>query len=195
MAVIFGRKGFEQYYFKVFVMNTKKAKVKYTPEERAEAYVYPAALTPEQKKKAAEQLKAARTKVQSEMPVEDKLMADLLQLRFRLEDYLNSEEFDPKLKFSYFLKEYVQLLNKRRKVFAREINIDETELSQLINDHRAPSENVIIRLEIHSNNAIPAIAWYKLLEREKEHYINTNKTIRRQEEKHVSNRLTVDIDS
>jgi plasmid maintenance system antidote protein VapI len=95
------------------------------------------------------------------------------------------------MKFSYFLKEYVQLLNKRRKVFAKEININETELSQLLNDHRAPSENIIIRLELHSNKAIPAIAWYKLVEREKEHYIVTNKEMREREEKNVSNRLTV----
>ncbi|HRN46769.1 MAG TPA: hypothetical protein PLR74_07030 [Agriterribacter sp.] len=175
-------------------MNTKKTRVKHTPGELAKAYVYPVTLTPAQKKEADKQLKAARTKVQSEMTAEDKLTSDILQLRFRLEDYLNNEQFDPKLKFSYFLKAYVQLLNKKRKVFAREINIDETELSQLINDHRSPSENIIIRLELHSNKAIPAIAWYKLIEREKEHYIITNKTIRKQEEKHVSNRLTVDID-
>ncbi|MBS1737946.1 MAG: hypothetical protein JSS98_15285 [Bacteroidetes bacterium] len=175
-------------------MNTKKTRVKHTPGELAEAYVYPVTLTPAQKKEADKQLKAARAKVQSEMTAEDKLTSDILQLRFQLEDYLNNEKFDPRLKFSYFLKAYVQLLNKKRKVFAREINIDETELSQLINDHRHPSENIIIRLELHSNNAIPAIAWYKLIEREKEHYIITNKTIRKQEEKHVSNRLTVDID-
>lgn len=174
-------------------MNTKKSRAKYTPGELAEAYVYPVTLTPAQKKEADRQLKAARAKAQSEMTAEDKLTSDILQLRFRLEDYLNNEKFDPKLKFSYFLKAYVQLLNKKRKVFAREINIDETELSQLINDHRYPSENIIIRLELHSNKAIPAIAWYKLIEREREHYIITNKTIRKQEEKHISNRLAVDI--
>jgi hypothetical protein len=169
----------------------KKERVKYTPEEVAEAYVYPITLTPKQKKEADNQLKVARAKVQSEMTATDKLMSDILQLRFRLEDYLRSEEFNPKMKFSYFLKEYVQLLNKRRKVFAKEININETELSQLLNDHRAPSENIIIRLELHSNKAIPAIAWYKLVEREKEHYIVTNKEMREREEKNVSNRLTV----
>lgn len=175
-------------------MNTKKANVKYTSKELAEAYVYPAALTPAQKKQAADQLKAARAKVQSAMTAADKLTSDILQFRFRLEDYLTNEEFNPELKFSHFLKEYVQLLNKKRKVFAREINIDETELSQLINDHRPPSESIIIRLELHSNNAIPAIAWYKLLEREKEHYINTNKSIRKREQKNVSGRLAMTID-
>lgn len=175
-------------------MSTKKKRVKHTSEELAEAYVYPSTLTPEQRKEADDQLKAARSKVQSAMTEADKLTADIMQLRFQLEDYLNSEKYDPKLRFSYFLKSYVQLLNKKRKVFAQEINIDETELSQLINDHRSPGENIIIRLEIHSNNAIPAVAWYKLIEREKEHYLITNKTIRMREEKNVSNRLTVNID-
>jgi hypothetical protein len=172
-------------------MRKRKKGVRRTPEELVEAYVYPSVLSPAQKKEADNQLKAARAKVQSEMTAEDRLMADVLQLRFRLEDYLNNEEFDPKLKFSYFLKEYVQLLNKKRKVFAQEINIDETELSQLINNHRYPSENIIIRLELHSNKAIPAIAWYKLIEREKEHYIITDKTIRKREQKNVSNELSL----
>ncbi|WP_118976437.1 hypothetical protein [Taibaiella koreensis] len=175
-------------------MNTKKISVKYTSEELADAYVHPSILSPAQKKEAGNQLKAARAKVQAEITAEDKLTSDILQLRFRLEDYLSNGAFNPKLKFSYFLKAYVQLLNKKRKVFAREINIDETELSQLINDHRSPSENIIIRLELHSNKAIPAIAWYKLIEKEKEHYIITNKTIRKREEKNVSNRLAVAID-
>ncbi|MCH5720003.1 hypothetical protein [Niabella hibiscisoli] len=145
-------------------------------------------------KEAAVQLNAARAKVQANASHEEQLVSDILQLRFRLEEYLNSEAFNPEFKFSYFLKQYVQLLNKKRKVFAQEINIDETELSQLINDHRSPGENILIRLELHSNNAIPAIAWYKLIEKEKEHYINTNQFIRRREEKHVSNKITVLVD-
>lgn len=175
-------------------MNTKEEKIKHTSEELAEAYVYPVRLTAEERKEADKQLKTARANIQSEMTAEDKLTADILQLRFRLEDYLSSDEFDPKQKFSHFLKEYVQLLNIKRKEFAREINIDETELSQLINAHRLPSDNIIFRLEIHSNNAIPAITWYKVIEREKEYNIITNKVIRKQEEKNVFNRLTVDID-
>lgn len=174
-------------------MSVNRTKVKYTSEELAEAAVFPVTFTAKQQKIAISQLNTARKEVQSETQDGDRLMTDLLQLRFQLEDYLSSGLFNPKLRFSYFLKEYVRLLDKKRKVFAWEINIDETELSQLINNHRLPGENIIIRLEIHSNNAIPAIAWYKLLEREKEHYISTDKTIRKRERKNVSNKLTLEI--
>lgn len=174
-------------------MSTKKIKQP-TPDELAEAYVFPVKLSAKQEKESADLLKAARIKVQSEMTEEDRLMSALLQFKFQLEDYLSNDKFDPKLKFSHFLKEYVHLLNKKQKTFAEEIDIDETELSQLINNHRLPSDNIIIRLEIHSNNTIPAIAWYKLIEREKEHNIITNKEIRRRERKHVSNQLAIDVD-
>lgn len=69
-------------------MNTKKSRAKHIPGELAEAYVYPVTLTQAQKRDADKQLKAARAKVQSEMTAEDKLRSDILQLRFRLEDYL-----------------------------------------------------------------------------------------------------------
>jgi plasmid maintenance system antidote protein VapI len=116
-----------------------------------------------------------------------------MQFKFEIEDYLNSKSFNPELTFGYFLKAYVDLQNKKRKSFAQEIDIDETELSQFINRHRTPNDNIIIRLEIHSNNSIPAVTWYKLIEKEREHQIRTNKVIRQQEKKYVTNKLPVHI--
>ncbi|GAO45432.1 helix-turn-helix domain-containing protein [Flavihumibacter petaseus] len=174
-------------------MKTKKERVRFSSAELAEALVYPVRLTPEEKKAADKQLKAARSKVQSETSPAEKLKTNLLYLRFKLEDYLESEVFDPGMRFSFFLKEYIQLQNKKRKEFATEIGIDETELSQLINNHRSPGDSIIIRLEIHSKKTIPAIAWFKLVEREKEHYIATDKAIRKQEAKKVFNKLSVNI--
>jgi hypothetical protein len=60
-------------------MNTKK---KYTPEELAEALVFPVALTPAQKREAAEQLAAARKKTREEMTERDRLALQLLRLKF-----------------------------------------------------------------------------------------------------------------
>lgn len=166
---------------------------KYTADEIAESFVITKGLTPKQKKDAELQLKHARTKVQTEMTDRDRLASKILQFKFQIEDYLNSESFNPNRTFGHFLREYVNLLNKKRKNFAQEIDIDETELSQLINRHRLPNENIIIRLEIHSNNSIPAIAWYKLIEKEKEHAIRTNKALRQQERQFVTNKLAVKI--
>lgn len=193
MAIVPGRKPFKRYYFKILIMSIKKLIQEHTPKELAESIVFPVKLTAKQKKEADSQLKEARKKNQSEMTAKDRLISKVLQFRFQLEDYLRSENFNPKLTFSYFLKEYVNLLDKKRKIFAQEIDIAETELSQLINNHRLPSENIIIRLEIHSNNTIPAIAWFKLIEKEKEHGIKTNKVLRQQEKKYVSNKIDVNF--
>ena len=174
-------------------MSIKKIMEGYSDDEIVESFVLPVKLTEKQKKVAASQLKQARQKVQAEMTDKQRLVSRILQFKFQVEDYLNSKSFNPKLTFGYFLKAYVDLQEKKRKNFAQEIDIDETELSQLINRHRTPNDSIIIRLEIHSNNSIPAVTWYKLLEKEKEHQIRTNKELRQQEKKYVTNKLPVHI--
>ena len=62
-------------------------------------------------------------------------------------------------------------------------------LSQYINNHRRPKDEFVIRLELHSNGMIPAISWFKLIQKDKEHEIMTNQALRREESKHVRNRL------
>jgi transcriptional regulator with XRE-family HTH domain len=166
---------------------------KYKTKEIAESLVITEEMSPAQKKKADAILREARKKVQEQMSEKDKLVSKILQFKFQIEDYLSNKNFNPNRTFGYFLKEYVHLLNKKRKNFAKEIDIDETELSQLINRHRLPNENIMIRLEIHSNNSISAVTWFKLIEKEKEHSIRTNKALRQQERQFVTNKLAVKI--
>ncbi|RBL88326.1 hypothetical protein [Chitinophaga flava] len=156
-------------------------------------YVLTEKLSPGQEALARKQLAEARKRTQAEMSEREKLIANLLQLKFRLEDYINNKEFDEQKTFGYFLKEYLQLIHKKRNEFAAEIDIHETLLSQLINNHRSPSDNIMIRLELHSNNSIPATYWYKLVEKQKEHYIGTNKELRKAEKKFVRNRIKVSV--
>jgi hypothetical protein len=61
----------------------------------------------------------------------------------------------------------------------------------MINKRREPNEAIIIRLELHSNNAIPAIDWFKLVEKEKEHIILTDTTLRKRESQYVTGRLMI----
>jgi len=166
-------------------MSPKKLFQKYTPEELADAFVFPIELSPIQKKIASKELAAARKKSQKEMTPDTKLSLQLYGLRFQLEDYLQNKDFDPALTFGFFLKQYVNLLRIKRKEFAYEISIDEALLSQFINMHRLPPEYIAIRLEIHSNNIIPAILWYKLVEKAREHELQTNKELRKKQHKYV----------
>jgi hypothetical protein len=161
--------------------------------ELVESSVFPVRLTKKQQQEAAEQLALIRKQRQSAVSEKDKLIGGLLSLRFQLEDYINGSTYNPKLSFGYFLGEYVSLLEKKRKVFAEEISIDETLLSQLINLKRDPPDYVSVRLELHSNRAIPADYWYRLVEKKRAYFIKTDKSIRKSEQQFVQNKLTVKI--
>jgi plasmid maintenance system antidote protein VapI len=136
-------------------------------------------------------LAAARKKSRESMTAETKMSLRLYHLRFHIEDYLESKEINPEFTFGSFLKKYVELLEMKRKEFADEISIDETILSQLINNHRQPPDYIAIRLEIHSNNIIPAVYWIRLVEKQRLHEITTDNELRKKEKKFVHGILTI----
>ncbi len=174
-------------------MSYKKLLKKYTPEELADAFVFPVKLTAKQKKEAAIQLAAARKRTQAEMTDETKFSLNAFGVRFRIESYLKQETFDPEITFGSFLKMYVELMGKKRKEFAEEISIDETLLSQLINGHRLPPDYIAIRLELHSDNIIPAAYWIRLVDKQRLHEITTDKELRKKEMKYVHGKLTIKL--
>lgn len=146
-------------------------------------------LTPAQKKEAAIYLAEARKKDKEEMTEEVRVGLIQHHIRARIDDYIATDKYDPAMSFGYFLKEYVDLIQTKRKDFAEQIGIDESLLSQLINGHRLPPDYITIRLEIHSGNRISASRWYKLITMEKEHYIKTDKEIRKKQRRFVHNPL------
>ena len=158
---------------------------RYSPEELANSFVFPAHLTKKQKEEADIALSEVLKQRRAEMSREYQLKGTLLQLRFQIEDYLNDLHYDKRKTFGYFLKSYIDGLKKRQNEFADEINVKPTELSQYINNHRRPPQNIIIRLELHSRNMIPATDWYRLLEKETLHELGTNKILRREEKKFI----------
>ena len=169
----------------------KKLLKEHGPEELANSFVFPVKLTAKQQKEAAEQLAAARKKNRETLTEETKNSLRLYHLRFVIEDYLEGkEEFNPEFTFGFFLKRYVELLEKKRKDFAEEISIDETLLSQLINNHRLPPDYITIRLEIHSDNIIPATYWIRVVEKQRLHEISTDEELRKKEKKFVTGIIT-----
>jgi transcriptional regulator with XRE-family HTH domain len=174
-------------------MKTKKLSQQHSSEDLSDDMIYPVTLTLAQKKEAAKQLAAARKINQKKITENDRISLQLFQLKFQLEDYLENKEFNPDLTFGHFLKQYVNLLQIKRKDFADQISIDETLLSQFINMHRMPPEYIAIRLEIHSNNTIPATYWLKLVGKQREHELKTDKEIRRKENKFVHRKLAVNL--
>lgn len=172
-------------------MSAKNKLNNFNHDELADAFILTQSISGIQKKKAGDVLKVARGEVKAKMSEETRLTLDLMQFKFRLEDYLQEKNFNPKYTFSYFFREYVSVLQKKRKQFASEIDITESELSQLLNKHRIPNDIIFVRLEIHSNNFIPATYWYKLVEKEKENKLKSNSTLRSKERKNVKNKLNI----
>lgn len=162
---------------------------KYTPEEIAESYVFPGELDSSQRVQAVEIFRNWRKKNESGRPIKSKLITRLLQLKFVMEDYVKQEEYKKDFDFSYFLVQYIDRLEIKKKEFAQEIDVDPTELSQIINRHRSPNEKFIIRLEIHSNKNFPAIIWFKLIEKERTFHLKNNTNLRLSEAKHVKSKL------
>lgn len=172
-------------------MKSNKLNEKYTDKELADSFVFRNDLSQKEKEQADIDLKEMRNKLRGEVSSEKRLLGNLLQLKYQIEDYLKSPNYDSKQSFGFFLRSYLDILNMKNKEFARDISIAETELSQILNQHRKPNEKIIIRLEIHSNKIIPAITWYRLLEKQRAYEILTNKKIRIRERSNVSNILKV----
>jgi plasmid maintenance system antidote protein VapI len=170
-------------------MSYKKLRKKFTPEELADAFVFPVKLTAKQKKESAELLAATRKITHGEMSAEAKFSINACGLRMHIEDYLKQKTFDPDLTFGFFLKMYIDIMEKNNKEFSKEISIDEAMLNQLINDECTPPDYFAIRLELHSGNNIPATHWLRLVEKQRLHEIENNKELRKKEGPFVHKKL------
>lgn len=162
----------------------------YSNAEIAESYIFPNDLTNEERKKAKKQFRDFRDKSDLQQSKEEKLIVDLLQFKFMMEDYINSGKYNEEMKLGYFLREYIHKLDLKQKDFAEDIGIKPVELSHYLSGRRKPNEELMIRLEIHSNKNIPAIYWYKILEKENEYEIIYDTQLRLKEQKKVKNQLT-----
>lgn len=133
----------------------------------------------------SQELRDALSKSRKKMSPEVKLELTLIQLRSQIEEYLNADVFDKQKTLGYFLKAYIKSLNKKAKEFASEIAITPTVLSQYITDARIPPTNILVRLELHSHNTIPAESWYRLAEKERIYHIKADRKMRREQRKFV----------
>jgi len=99
--------------------------------------------------------------------------AKLMQLKLKMEEYLKQNEFDNKNHFTDFLKAYVDIIYPTRYEFANDINISHIRLSQVINNHRKPKDEFIMKLMIHSENVFKNICnfqkkiWFEVYYHEK----------------------------
>ena len=163
---------------------------KYGAKELSESFMIPQKLSKAQMYEADKQLNAAMIKARKNFPRKENLYLFLVRLKYKMQDYCLGKT-KTVASFGKFLAEYIKVVEKKNKDFAADINLTEVELSQLLNKHRDPSEKILIRLELHSGNRIPALLWYKVVKKEREYEIQNNIALRKRESKFVKNRVKV----
>ncbi len=164
-------------------------KKKYSPEEIADAMIFPQKLSPEDKKDADKDLLAFRYKMLREQTEEKRIYGDLLRFKYLMEDYINEKIYDDNYSFGNHLEEYIRILKKTKKSLAEDLDIHYTRLSRIINNKEEPNIELIYRLEKHAANLIPAIYWWKLVIKKQEYNIQRDNKIRKKERAKVKNSI------
>ena len=99
--------------------------------------------------------------------------AKLLQLKLQMEEYIKNPIYDNQNHFSGFLKLYIDSIYSKRSTFAKDIDVAPVSLSQVINNHREPKEEFIMKLMIHSEKVYKNVCefqkktWYQVYFHEK----------------------------
>lgn len=162
---------------------------KYTDEEIAESMLIPADLSKEEQEEADRQMRAIRMERLRSMTEEDRILSDVMRLKFQIEGYVKKGDFSFEKTFGKYLEEYIRILKKSRREIAEDLSIHYTKLSRIINDKEEPNVELSYRLEKHSGNLIKAITWWKLIIKKQEFVISEDDKTRSIEQNKVKNYL------
>ena len=136
-----------------------------------------------QKKKAVLQLAAVNEYIQDD---DERLFCyQVFSLKFRIQDSLKAKTYISEHSFGSFLNIYLGLLKSNIKELATNISIGERFLNKLIDGQKWLPGNIAIRLELHSNNIIPATLWFKLAAKQRLHVIENDSKLRKNQKKYV----------
>ena len=162
-----------------------------TDEEIADSAVIPADLTSAEREEADDELKKERQQQLRGMSATDQLLADLMRLRFQIENYVRYEPFSSDHTFGSYLREYVHILRRDRKTIADDLALHYTKLSRILNDKEEPSVALCYRLDTYSGQLITADWWWKLVTKKQEAEMMQNKKAQKMEGEKVKNALIV----
>jgi hypothetical protein len=113
-------------------------------------------------------LMSARLEKMKYLPKEEKIKAKLMQLKLKMENFLDTQEPNNDNHFSQFLEDYIDILYRKRSDFAQDINENPNFISKVINNHREPKEEFIQKLIIHSDKTFKQVGqfhenlWFKI---------------------------------
>lgn len=163
----------------------KKLREQYSDEELAESIMIPEELNEEEEKQVREEFIKWRLKKRQEMSGQEKILSGLLSIKYQIKSYVDSSEFNDDKRLSSFLHKYLEVVNRNQKTLAEEIDIHPSRLNRIIKGKEKIGKSIAYRLEIHSGELIPAIYWWRLMQKEVEQEILTEEKERAVEKKHV----------
>ena len=106
-------------------------------------------------------LMEARLERMNNVSEEKILKARLLQLKLQMEEYLEKQVYSGLNYFTDSLKMYIDMLYSKRSNFAKDMDISPVSLSQVLNNHREPKVEFLLRLMIHSEEVYKNICPFK----------------------------------
>ncbi|MDT4863558.1 hypothetical protein FQZ97_982710 [compost metagenome] len=145
-------------------MNMNKQNI----EEWAEYGVDSRYKSREEQKADSIALMEARLERMKTLPKEQIIRARLMQVKLKMERFLKESVPDNVNHFTAFVAAYIDVLYSKRNDFADDISVTPVFLSQVINNHREPNEEFILKLMIHSEKAFRNISgfnkkmWYEI---------------------------------
>ncbi len=163
----------------------EELKKQYTDEEIADFAMIPSELSEEEKQKSKEEFLKLRMERRASMSQKDKLLSALLSIKYQIKNYVKADDFKPSNSFGNFLQRYMKTVERKQKDFAEDINLHPSRLNRILKGKEKIGVKIAYRLEEHSGNIIPAIFWWKLMQKEIEEEILTEKEVRELEKKKV----------
>ncbi len=118
-------------------------------------------------------LMEARLKRMKNLSEDQIARAKLLQLKLKMEEYISKPVYQDYNFFTEFLTTYIDTIYSKRSDFAKDIDITPILLSKVINNHRKPRDEFMMRLMIHSEKTYKNVCefhkktWYQVYFHEK----------------------------
>jgi len=158
---------------------------KYTDEELVESIHVPPALSKEERENSQKEFARLRMEKWNNRTDEEKLLGALLSLKNQIRNYISHSNHDQEKSTGKMLGKYLKAIGRTQRKFAEEVSIHPSQLNRIIKGKEALSKSLAYRLELHSGELIPAIYWWKLMQKEVEREIMTADEAREKERKQM----------
>lgn len=163
----------------------------YGEEEVASSFVASEELPTEAQTEVHKDFLAKRMESLQRLSGDQRLRSELFAFKIQLEDYFKTDRYQEEYSFGSQLKKYIAIVGRTQTEVSNNLSIHKARLSRIINGKENPNPELMYRLQKHSSGAIPAFYWWKLLAKELEYQIKTDKEKMQEESAKVTNPISL----